>query len=70
MMIVCMILRGYLKSDIIELHDVAFRGDTEEARLIKGLNSLGVPRALSPQLSKSMNLLFSPSGLLPKEYKE
>ena len=60
---------GYLKSDIIELRDVAFRGETKEARLIKG-HLLGCPKGTEPtieQINESALFALRPP---PKEYKE
>ena len=60
---------GYLKSDIIELRDVAFRGETEEARLIKG-HLLGCPKGTEPtieQINKSALFTLRPPS---KEYKD
>ena len=60
---------GYLKSDIIELRDVAFRGETEEARLIKG-HLLRCPKGTEPtieQINKSALFTLRPPS---KEYKD
>ena len=59
----------YLKSDIIELRDVAFRGETKEARLIKG-HLLGCPKSTEPtieQINESALFALQPPS---KEYKD
>ena len=60
---------GYLKSDIIELRDVAYRGETQEARLIKG-RLLGCPEGTEPtieQINESALFALRPPS---KEYKD
>ena len=59
----------YLKSDIIELHDVAFRGETKEAKLIKG-HLLGCLKGTEPTLEQINE--FALFALQPpsKEYKD
>ena len=57
---------GYLKSDIIELHDVTFRGETKEARLIKG-QLLGCPKGTEPtieQINESALFALRPPDVL------
>ena len=59
----------YLKSDIIKLRDVAFRGETKEARLIKG-HLLGCPKGTEPtieQINESALFTLRPPS---KEYKD
>ena len=59
----------YLKADIIELRDVAFRGDTKEARLIKG-HLLGFPEGMESsigQINKSVLFALRPPS---KECKD